>query len=349
MQNTAVNMNGKNTSTVGKLSKVDPHGFERGDDFDYATYEQFESEYLTVLAHRTMRWDKMMKNGTKMKITDGGAVKRFCRKGIPSSYRPMVWMNLSGAQEKMGNSLDLYEKLLETGCSNDLELIELIKTDLDRTFPDNVYFNSKMGDDKRQSLYNILLAYGRRSPEVGYCQGINYVAALILLVVKDEEKSFWLLSTLLDDILPHYYTKSMVSLRAEFKVLEDLVRQKYPECQQVMDEAKVPWMLVASKWFICLFIDVIPIETVLRIWDCLFVEGSKILMRAALCIIHKNQEKLKACRNMPEIVTLFKNIQNDTAMLRCHDFMKNCFETTNPLSKSEIRKLRVKHTETLKQ
>ena len=47
---------------------MDPYGFERGNDFDYKAFENFESEYLAVLARRTIKWDKMMKNGTKRKV-----------------------------------------------------------------------------------------------------------------------------------------------------------------------------------------------------------------------------------------------------------------------------------------
>ena len=37
----------------------------------------------------------------------------------------------------------------------------------------------------------------------------------------------------------------------------------------------VTWDLVVSRWLLCLFVDVLPIETVLRIWDVLFNEGGK--------------------------------------------------------------------------
>jgi len=53
---------------------------------------------------------------------------------------------------------------------------------------------------------------------------MNYIVALLLIVVKDEEKCFWLLDALISNILPQYYSTSMAALRAELNVLTDLVR-----------------------------------------------------------------------------------------------------------------------------
>lgn len=38
----------------------------------------------------------------------------------------------------------------------------------------------------------------------------------------------------------------------------------------------LPYAVIASKWFICIFAEVLPAETVLRIWDCVFAEGYKV-------------------------------------------------------------------------
>ena len=53
---------------------------------------------------------------------------------------------------------------------------------------------------------------------------MNYMAAILLLVVKDEEKCFWLLSALIDNLLPHYYSHEMLAVRTDLAVLEELVR-----------------------------------------------------------------------------------------------------------------------------
>ena len=42
-------------------SKIDPYGFERPDNFDAETHEEFMSQYLGVLARRAARWNRYMR------------------------------------------------------------------------------------------------------------------------------------------------------------------------------------------------------------------------------------------------------------------------------------------------
>ena len=44
------------------FSDVDKYGFERGEDFDYESYEEFMSEYLPVLTRRLAKWEKLLKS-----------------------------------------------------------------------------------------------------------------------------------------------------------------------------------------------------------------------------------------------------------------------------------------------
>lgn len=52
-----------------------------------------------------------------------------------------------------------------------LFLVEAIRIDLPRTFPENVFF-----ENIRTPLFNVLVAYANHNKEVGYCQGLNYIA-----------------------------------------------------------------------------------------------------------------------------------------------------------------------------
>ena len=49
-----------------------------------------------------------------------------------------------------------------------------------------------MNEQFLQRMKNILLCYSTRNTSVGYCQGMNFLVARLLLIMDDEEKVFWL-------------------------------------------------------------------------------------------------------------------------------------------------------------
>ena len=131
-----------------------------------------------------------------------------------------------------------------------------------------------------------------------------------------------------------------------------------PDVYQHVTNLGLPWAVITTKWFICLFAEVLPIEvckhfnsyfyynyivnilhfrlfheifkylilislqTTLRIWDCLFYEGNKIIFRVALTLIKRNQESLLACQEFSDLADCFKGITKDSIVLQCHEFMK---------------------------
>ncbi|XP_025051899.1 protein ADP-ribosylarginine hydrolase-like protein 1 isoform X3 [Alligator sinensis] len=348
--------------TLYRLSteeKVDSYGFERPEDFDYVTYEEFFSRYLVILTRRAIKWSKLLKGKNSIQKSLKAAVgavlplqcckvsllllctftvKRYIRKGIPNEHRALIWMVVSGAQANMEQNPGYYHKLLE-GEKND-KLLEAIRTDMNRTFPDNIQFRKTADPCLQQTLYNVLVAYGHHNKAVGYCQGMNFIAGYLILITKNEEESFWLLDALIGRILPDFYSPEMMGLKTDQEVLGELVKMKVPAVAELMDRHGVMWTLVVSRWFICLFIDILPVETVLRIWDCLFYEGSKILFRVALTLIKQHQASILEATNFPDICDKFKEITKGMFVTECHTFMEKIFTEPGSLSMATINKLR---------
>ncbi|RMX42088.1 hypothetical protein pdam_00001221 [Pocillopora damicornis] len=202
------------------------------------------------------------------------------------------------------------------------------RRDIDRTFPDNIRFSSTQ-DDLRPALLNVLIAYAKHNPRIGYCQGLNYIAGLMLLIVNKEEAAFWLLDVIVGNLLPDYYAKDMLGLQIEQETLREVVRLKLPALFEHIEKLGVSYTIFSTKWFICLYIDVLPIETVLRIWDCLFYEGSKVILRVALTLLSLNEEKLMNCHDFAQLCTA----------------MKHSFHMPGSFSRKWIKELRKSATE----
>lgn len=70
-----------------------------------------------------------------------------------------------------------------------------------------------------QAMRRVLLAYAEHNPAVGYCQGLNFIAGLLLLH-QPEEQAFWSLTAIADDFFPMSYTADMEGSAIDGRVLE---------------------------------------------------------------------------------------------------------------------------------
>ncbi|XP_062312600.1 growth hormone-regulated TBC protein 1-A-like [Osmerus eperlanus] len=314
--------------------RVDQYGFELSEQA--GSNEEVMNEYVAVLSRRSARWSKLLKR--KDQVEKNTKVKRFVRKGVPKDHRARIWMASSGAQEQLEKNPGYYHSLL--AAEHEAKLEETIRTDMHRTFPDNVQFRNTTEPCLQKALFNVLLAYGHHNQAVGYCQGMNFIAGYLIIVTKDEEKSFWLMDALLGRILPDYYCPDMLGLKTDQEVLAELLQEKAPAVSGGLGQYPGIWTLVLSRWFICLYIDVLPVETVLRIWDCLFYEGSKILFRVALTLILHHQAEILAARSLPEVCECFKAITRTQFTMDCHTFMQKIFTEPGRLSMATITNLR---------
>ncbi|XP_064982062.1 uncharacterized protein LOC135648606 isoform X3 [Musa acuminata AAA Group] len=192
-------------------AEVDPGSYllsRTVDGFGFTKQEQSNStEALSrnrpVDDHPNDREQKRIRKWRKM-IGVGGSdwkhyvrrkphvVKRRIRKGIPDCLRGLVWQLISGSRDLLLMNPGVYEQLViyETSAS-ELEIIR----DISRTFPSHVFYQQRHGLGQR-SLYNVLKAYSVYDRDVGYVQGMGFLAGLLLLYMSEED-AFWLLVALL--------------------------------------------------------------------------------------------------------------------------------------------------------
>ncbi|XP_049934843.1 uncharacterized protein LOC116256970 isoform X4 [Nymphaea colorata] len=192
-------------------------------------------------------------------LADTILLKRLIRKGIPPVLRPKVWLSLSGAAKKRSMAPETYYADLIKAVTDKVTPATLqIDHDLPRTFPSHPWLDTPEG---HASLRRVLVGYSFRDSDVGYCQGLNYVAALLLLVMKTEEDAFWMLATLLENVLVNdCYTDNLSGCHVEQRVFKDLLSKKCPRIATHLEAMGFDVSLVATEWFLCLFSKSLPSE-----------------------------------------------------------------------------------------
>ncbi|KFG79682.1 TBC domain protein [Metarhizium anisopliae] len=233
--------------------------------------------------------------------------------GIPVAFRAKVWSECSGA-----NGLRVpgyYEDLVaQNGEDDDAAVVSQIQMDIHRTLTDNIFFRKGPGVQK---LNELLLAYSRRNKDVGYCQGMNLIAANLLLIMPSAEEAFWILASIIENILPHgYYDQSLMASRADQQVLRQFVSTVLPKLSAHLDLLSIELEALTFQWFLSVFTDCLCAEALFRVWDVVLCtnDGSTFLFQIALALLKLNEQNLLQCDTPAGVYTYINHHMTEHAI-----------------------------------
>ena len=252
-------------------------------------------------------------------------LKQLVLGGIPVAYRAKIWAECSGASALRVPGY--YDDLVASGI-DDPTVLSQIQMDIHRTLTDNVFFRDGPGVAK---LNEVLLAYSRRNSEVGYCQGMNLIAGSLLLIMPTAEDAFWVLTSLIENILPqHYYDPSLLASRADQQVLREYVAELLPKLWAHLVELGIEPEALTFQWFLSIFTDCLSAEALFRVWDVIFCfnDGSTFLFQVALALLKLNETQLLECDTTAKIYGYIGNEMTDHAisidgLINASDALKN--------------------------
>ncbi|KAM7526263.1 hypothetical protein LguiA_016165 [Lonicera macranthoides] len=212
-----------------------------------------------------------------------------------------------------------------------------IEKDLPRTFPGHPALN----ENGRNSLRRLLVAYARHNPSVGYCQAMNFFAGLLLLMMP-EENAFWTLVGIMDDYFDGYFSEEMIESQVDQLVFEDLMRERFPKLVSHLDYLGVQVAWLSGPWFLSIYVNMLPWESVLRIWDVLLFEGNRIMLfRTALALMELYGPAVVTTKDAGDAITLLQNLVGSTfdssqlVLTACMGFLT--------VTEDRLQQLREKH------
>lgn len=314
----------------------DQYGFLKSSN--HITNEQHDvwsTAYASSQERRTQKWlsymgELSLPTQTPVRFPPRSAkTQRFIRKGIPPDWKGNAWFFYADGERYLQKHPGLFATLVSRACfelnSDDKDGIE---RDLHRTFPDNIRFKPEptvlsptqyptLETPLLASLRRVLQAFALHCPRIGYCQSLNFIAGLLLLFLS-EEKAFWMLHIITTDYFPGTHDVDLEGAKVDLWVLMAAFKESMPglwpkvgnvEGNAGPREATLPTIsLCTTSWFMSLFVGTLPVESVLRVWDILFYEGSRTLFRVALAIFKLGEQRIKAMSDPMEILQIVQSL-----------------------------------------
>jgi len=345
----AINENG-DQSVSAELRYSDRYGFY--DEYDKDDDDSIDNivDYLEVLSENIGQGSEKVSLGVKWEnffIAQGNApltkteeLKYLTRCGIPHEFRARVWKDLINLRISSDRNLagtGYYFNLLndKQGCYNPSS--KQIELDLLRTLPNNKFYD-KIESEGISKLRRILLAYSWHNPSVGYCQGLNRLAAIALLYL-DEENAFWALVCIVEHLMPDdYFSRTLMGAQVDQRVFRDLIDEKVPKLGNHFNNLKFDLSLISFNWFLTVFVDFFPIELTFKVWDTYLFEGSKVLFRFALAVFKHFEEDLVKLTDAGYVFSFFRKIPR--SKFNISKILNIAFVQLNPFGRKNIESKR---------
>ncbi|KAM4854291.1 TBC1 domain family member 1 isoform 5-T5 [Thomomys bottae] len=286
-------------------------------------------EITPCLKEVTTIWEKMLSTPGRSKIKfDMEKMHSAVGQGVPRHHRGEIWkflaeqFHLKHPFPSKQQPKDVpYKELLKQLTSQQ----HAILIDLGRTFPTHPYFSAQLGAGQL-SLYNILKAYSLLDQEVGYCQGLSFVAGILLLHMSEEE-AFKMLKFLMFDMgLRKQYRPDMIILQIQMYQLSRLLHDYHRDLYSHLEEHEIGPSLYAAPWFLTVFASQFPLGFVARVFDMIFLQGSEVIFKVALSLLGSHKPLILQHENLETIVDFIKNTLPNLGLVQMEKTINQVFE-----------------------
>jgi len=207
-----------------------------------------------------------------------------------------------------------------------------IARDVRRTFPRHRLFQGNDGLGQR-ILFNVLSALASHSPSVGYCQGMNFVVAVMLCVAMDleikndedrelpnvsqeeqekiESEVFWLMIAFLERFnMRELWRPGVPQLKLRIYQFDKIIFSKLPRVHAHFRSIGLSPDFFASQWFLTLMSYNIAMEQLVRVWDVLIYDGWKTIFRVGIAVLQRWAPRILKM-SLEDLSTFFRHERDD--------------------------------------
>ncbi|KAK9907622.1 hypothetical protein WJX75_007138 [Coccomyxa subellipsoidea] len=219
---------------------------------------------------------------------------------VPGNLRTELWLSCLHRKGVGSGYASQYQAMLHKGISE--EAAYDIEKDVGRTFPGLAKFATAEG---KEALERVLRAYAAFDTEVNYCQGMNFLAALLLIWLPREADAFGALVLIMKDRgLRELYKTDMIMLQARLWQLGKIMPR---HLARHMDQHCAIPVLYASSWLLTAFASDFPIFFSSRVMDIILADRYlEAMMKVVVGILKACEKRLLPMTDMEKMVDFLR-------------------------------------------
>ena len=239
----------------------------------------------------------------RLSFLERGYQQLMPKYSFSSCWKVQEWLSHSPPPR---TSQDIFENLCKSALETKqfTESIRQIELDLHRTYPDEAYFADN--SPGYVSLRRVLMAFSKYDSNLGYVQGMNFIAGALLWHASEVD-TFWLFVALMEDYeLRESYLPSLPGLSKHCQIIQLFILEFLPRLHRQFAEHRINCEMYAAEWCFTLFGSVIPVREMINVLNGFFTEGWIFFYRMVILLLQCLERRLLEARDPIELLSPLK-------------------------------------------
>ncbi|GAB9472610.1 hypothetical protein Gpo141_00009784 [Globisporangium polare] len=188
--------------------------------------------------------------------------------------------------------------------------IRLVNVDMPRTFGHHPLFQA--GADGTERTTEVLEAYICYRPDLGYVQGMSYLAAALCFHMDSFTAFKAMVSLMSTSLLFDMFRLEEKRTFHYLGVYNQIIEYELPRLHAHFQDSGIEAQMYAVDWALTLFTRSLPLNLALRIWDCFVFLGTPFFFQASVGILTLYEDALLAME-AEDIMRFLHNIPKSTS------------------------------------
>uniref|UniRef100_A0A672RC07 TBC1 domain family member 12-like n=1 Tax=Sinocyclocheilus grahami TaxID=75366 RepID=A0A672RC07_SINGR len=198
-----------------------------------------------------------------------------------------IWMSLFLTLPKEN---DFTFRTFRTDSADRESSLDLIKLDISRTFPPLFIFQK--GGPYHDLLHSLLGAYTCYRPDVGYVQGMSFIAAVLILNLEEADAFIAFANLLNKPCQMAFFRVDHELMLKYFAAFEVFFEENLPRLFNHFKSYNLTPDLYLIDWIFTLYTKSLPLDVACRVWDVFCRDGEEFLFRTGLGILRLYEDVL---------------------------------------------------------
>uniref|UniRef100_A0A673FXI4 TBC1 domain family member 12-like n=1 Tax=Sinocyclocheilus rhinocerous TaxID=307959 RepID=A0A673FXI4_9TELE len=204
--------------------------------------------------------------------------------------RDLYEIFLSRAKERWKSFRETGSEMESDGTADRESSLDLIKLDISRTFPPLFIFQK--GGPYHDLLHSLLGAYTCYRPDVGYVQGMSFIAAVLILNLEEADAFIAFANLLNKPCQMAFFRVDHELMLKYFAAFEVFFEENLPRLFNHFKSYNLTPDLYLIDWIFTLYTKSLPLDVACRVWDVFCRDGEEFLFRTGLGILRLYEDVL---------------------------------------------------------